>query len=305
MIIVAGDALIDMLMTLDEEFHPVAGGGQYNAARTLGRLGADVSFLGRLSDDWFGRLLRRGLEEADVRTDDVVETADPSTLGLAEIDAAGVAHYRFYMQGTSVPGLQVEQALRVLDRPLEAIHVGTLGLSMPPAADALAALVEAAPDDTLIMVDPNCRPSTVPEFGPFQARMRRVLARADIVKVSTEDLAYLSLADSVDASVGTILAGRAGVVLVTDGADPVRVFSRGGRFEVPVEAVEVVDTIGAGDAFGGGFLARWLELGLGRSQLADGASLLDAVAFGVRVAAIVCQRAGADPPRRAELRPGD
>jgi len=303
MIVVAGDALIDMIMTLDGQFHPVAGGGQYNTARTMGRLGADVSFLGRLSDDWFGRLLRSGLEEAGVHTDDVVETTDPSTLGLAEIDAAGVAHYRFYLQGTSVPGLQVEQALRVLERPLRAIHAGTLGLSMPPAADALAALVEAAPDDTLVMVDPNCRPSTVPQFEPFQTRMRRVLGRADIVKASTEDLEYLDLAGSIDASVASILSGRANVVIVTDGADPVRVFWRGEHFDMPVEPVEVVDTIGAGDAFGGGFLARWLELGLGREDLADEALLRDAVRFGMRVSAIVCQRAGADPPRRAELEP--
>ena len=111
MIIVAGDALIDMIMTRDEQFHPVAGGGQYNAARTLGRLGADVHFLGRISDDWFGRLLLRGLEDADVRTDLVVETSDPSTLGLAEIDEDGVAHYRFYLQGTSVPGLEIGASL--------------------------------------------------------------------------------------------------------------------------------------------------------------------------------------------------
>ena len=179
--------------------------------------------------------------------------------------------------------------------------MGTLGLVMPPAADALAMLVDKAPETALIMVDPNCRPTTVPEFAPYQARMRRVLARADIVKLSTEDLEYLDLAPSGEAAVADIMAGRAGVVLVTDGADPVRVHWGGGHFEVPIEPVEVVDTIGAGDAFGGGFLARWLELGLGRADLADEALLADAVHFGIRVSAIVCQRAGADPPRRAEL----
>ena len=301
MIIVAGDALIDMILTLDGQLTPAAGGGQYNAARTLGRLGAEVSFLGRISDDWFGRLLRAGLEEAAVNTDLVVETTDPSTIVLAEIDAAGVAHYRFYMQGTTVPGLAAADARLSRVGIPDAIHVGTLGLAMPPIADALAGLVEEVPDSTLVMVDPNCRPATVPEFEPFQARMRQVLARADIVMVSADDLAYLDLAPTLDDSVASILAGRAGVVLLTDGAEPVRVHWAGGRFEEPILEVEVVDTIGAGDAFGGGFLARWLELGLGRAELADEARLRDATRFGINVSAIVCGRPGADPPTRAEL----
>ncbi len=301
MIVVGGDALIDMIVTPEGRLNPVVGGGQYNTARTLGRLGAEVSFLGRISDDWFGRMLLRGLRDDGVGTGLVVETADPSTLVLAEIDEAGVAHNHFYLLGTTVPGLEIEQAQRALDEPPEAVHVGTLGLALEPVAEALATLVEAVPDATLIMVDPNCRPAAVAEFAPFQARMRRILAHADIVKLSIEDLDYLQLAGTTDDAVAWILAGRTSVVLLTDGADAVRVFCSNGRFELPVEAVEVVDTIGAGDAFGGGFLARWLELGLGREELGDEVRLRDAVLFAIHVAAITCARAGADPPTRAEV----
>ncbi|MFL5643788.1 MAG: PfkB family carbohydrate kinase, partial [Chloroflexota bacterium] len=72
--------------------------------------------------------------------------------------------------------------------------------------------------------------------------------------------------------------------------------------EMAVPHVEVVDTVGAGDAFGGGFLARWIELGLGRPDLGDLAAVRDATAVAIEVAALTCERHGADPPRRADLR---
>ena len=303
MIVVGGEALIDMIMTTDGQFNPVAGGGPYNTARTLARLGQEASFLGRLSDDWFGRMMRDHLEADGVGLDLVVETTDPSTIVLAEIDDDGVAHYRFYLPGTSAPGLSAEAAMSALRWSPEAIHVGTLGLTVEPMAGALAGLVEAAAPATLVMVDPNCRPLAVPDVAVYRSRMRRVLRRADVVKVSHEDLEYLALATTPQAAARAILADGARLVLLTTGPDAVTVFSASHTFDVPVTAVPVVDTIGAGDAFGGGFLARWLENGLGRDDLDDQASLEDAVRFGIRVSAITVGRAGADPPRRGELAP--
>jgi fructokinase len=300
-IVVAGEALIDMIMTHEGQFSPVAGGGPYNTARTIGRLGSDVSFLGRLSDDWFGRMLLGRLREEGVGTELVVETTDPSTMVLAEIDAAGVAHYGFYLERTSAPGLEVAEARRALSPPPDALHVGTLGLALEPIAHSLATLVQEVPDSTLVMVDPNCRPSAVPDGDVFRTRMRRLLTRADVVKVSREDLDYLALAGSHDDAARLIIQRGAGIVLLTSGGGPVKAFWAGGALEVPVEAVDVVDTIGAGDAFGSGFLVRWLEQGLGRGGSADTSAIEDAVRFGVHVASLTVQRAGADPPMRAEL----
>lgn len=301
MIVVGGEALIDMIMTVDGQFTPVAGGGPFNTARTIARLGHEVRFLGRLSDDWFGRMMRRHLEADGVDTELVVQTSDPSTIVLAEIDPAGAAHYRFYLEGTSAPGLEVAQARLALQPVPEAIHVGTLGLALEPIAEALATLVEEAPASTLVMVDPNCRPGAVSDAAVFRRRMRRVLARADIVKVSTEDLDFLALAPSHADSARAILEGGAGAVLLTEGGEAVRVYCPGGELEVPVEPVKVVDTIGAGDSFGGGFLVRWLERGPDRRDPSDLEGLVDAVRFGVRVASMTVQRAGADPPTRDEL----
>lgn len=300
-IVVGGDALIDLIIDAGGTVTPAPGGGQYNTARTIARLGGEAHFLGRISDDWFGRLLLAHLEADSVGTGLVAHTAEPTTLALAEIDASGVSHYHWYIERTTVPGLTEGEALRGLDPVPFALHVGTLGLAMEPVADSLAALVGAVPAETFVMVDPNCRPTAIPGFARYVARMERVLDRADVVKGSDEDFAFLGLADSPEATARLLLERGAGAVLVTQGAGPARGFCAGGEVAVPVPSVDVADTVGAGDAFGGAFLVRWMENGLGRDELADADALRDAVEFAVRAAAINCTRAGAEPPTRAEM----
>jgi fructokinase len=168
-------------------------------------------------------------------------------------------------------------------------------------ASALATgLAEAGPD-TLVMVDPNCRPAVIRDRATYLDRLDHVFRRADVVKVSVDDLFYLDPRTSaVDAARAIVVRGPR-VVVLTDGGRAVVVVTTTDRFEVPVPEVDVIDTIGAGDAFGGAFLARWIERGLGPTDLADTAAVRDAVALSVEVASITCQRAGADPPRRNEL----
>jgi fructokinase len=300
-VVIAGEALIDLIIGQDGSVTPAAGGGQYNAARALARLGGSVEFLGRLSDDWFGKLLRSKLDEDGVGTWLAVETDDPTTLVLAEIDEAGVAHYHWYIEKTTVPGLEQADALAALTPVPDALHVGTLGLAMEPIADSLAALVAQVPDSTFVMVDPNCRPTATPDFERYQARMKRVIARADVVKGSDEDFEYLALAESPESTAHMLIEQGVGAVLVTQGSDPARGFCAGGEVSVPVPSVQVSDTVGAGDTFGGAFLAYWLEHGFGRQELDDADLLEAAVTFAARAAAINCTRAGAEPPTREEM----
>ena len=300
-VVIAGEALIDLIIGQDGSVTPAAGGGQYNAARALARLGGNVEFLGRLSDDWFSKLLRARLEEDGVGTSLAVDTSDPTTLVLAEIDEAGVAHYHWYIERTTVPGLELEDALKAGDPAPDALHVGTLGLAMEPIADSLAALVAHVPESTFVMVDPNCRPTATPDFERYQARMKRIIERADVVKGSDEDFAYLALAETPEATARMLLEQGVGAVLITQGSDAARGFCAGGEVSVPVPSVQVSDTVGAGDTFGGAFLAHWLEHGFGRQELADADLLEEAVTFAARAAALNCTRAGAEPPTREEM----
>lgn len=301
MIVVAGEALIDLILHPDDHLTVVPGGGPFNTARTIGRLGVQVAFLGRLSTDRFGGILSVALQNDGVDLRWAVMTEAPSTLAVAELDAAGSASYRFHLAETSAPGLTLEDTLAVLRSDPRAIHVGTLGLVVDPMASALAAGIGRADSATLVMVDPNCRPRVIPDREAYLARLQVVLARADVVKVSADDLTYMAPEATPVEAARSLLTDVTGVVLLTDGARPVTVLTREFAWELPVPKTATVDTVGSGDAFGGAFLARWIERGLGRADLADAAALKEAVALAIKVASLTCERPGADPPCRAEL----
>ena len=301
MIIVAGEAVIDRIVQPDGREFAVPGGGPYNTARTIGRLGVAVAFLGRLSTDRSGSALRSSLAADGVDLRWVVSTDDPTTEAIAELDAQGVASYRFQLEGTAAAGLELADVLGAWRSDPEAVHVGSLGLAVEPIASALEAGLAALEPTTLVMVDPNCRSQAIEDREAYLERMRRVLSRADVVKLSAEDRAYLTPELAPDAAAAALLAFGPTVILLTDGSRPVRVIGRRVGFDVEVPAIEVVDTVGAGDAFGGAFLARFMECSGRRAGLGDEGILRHAVAVAVAVAAQTCRRIGADPPRRSEI----
>jgi fructokinase len=301
MIVVAGEALIDLIAAPDGTLAAVPGGGPYNCARTVARLGGDVTFLGRISTDRFGRMLHADLVADGVNVDRVVTTDDPTTLAVAELDPFGSPTYHFYLDGTSAAGLADADASGLLTPEITALHVGTLGLVLEPAGTTIEGLVHAASADVLVMLDPNCRPSATRDPAAFRRRVDRIARRANVVKVSEDDLRFLDPTATPDAVIERFLEFGVRVVLRTDAGRAVEVRTPTDRVSVPVPPVEVVDAVGAGDAFGGGFLAAWAAAGHGRSELASIDRTVEAVTFAIRVAAATCARAGADPPTLAEL----
>ncbi|MFN8631041.1 MAG: carbohydrate kinase [Chloroflexota bacterium] len=301
MIVIAGDALVDLIVRADGSITAVPGGGTYNAARAVGRLGVPASWIGGLSSDRFGRELEAGLTGSGVGLAMVQRTELPTTLALAEIGADGAARYHFYTDSTSAPAVLPGPLAGGLPADTDAVLTGTLGFVLEPMATTLEAMVASLPPELLLMIDPNCRPSITRDPETFRARMARVLARADIVKVSTEDLEFLRPGEHRNAAAAWVQALGPRVVLVTDGAAPVRVLIDGVEHQVPAPRVDVVDTIGAGDTFGGAFLACLVQGGGGRHAAGDTEAVLRAARFAVRASAFVCRQAGANPPTLAEL----
>jgi fructokinase len=306
LILVAGEALIDLVpdSAAAESLAAHPGGGPFNAARTIGRLERPVAYLGRLSGDHFGRRMEALLAEDNVRLDAVVHTEEPTTLALADVDPQGVARYRFYTEGTSAVGLTPEAALAARPDGIDIVHAGTLGLMLEPVASALEAVIRRVHDHAMIVIDPNIRPDVIGDGDGYRERLARVLAMSHVVKVSEEDLDWLAPGRrSVDA-VRELLEGGAAVGLLTRGPSGALVITRTAEVAVPAPRTKVVDTIGAGDAFGGGFVAWWHARGLGRDDLGVIDTVVEATEFACLVAARTCAKPGASPPRLSELEPG-
>ena len=181
MIVVAGESLIDLVVRADGSVLATPGGGPYNAARALGRLGAAVAFLGRVSNDQFGRILLARLAADGVDLGCIVRTEEPTTLAVAEIDDAGAASYRFHAAGTAAAGLLPDDVPNGLPAGTTALHIGTLGLVFEPTATTIEGLALGAAPGILVMIDPNCRPAAIADPRAYRARLDRVLARADLV----------------------------------------------------------------------------------------------------------------------------
>ena len=301
MIVVAGEALIDRLVAPGGSIRDVPGGGPFNTARTIARLGVPVAFLGCLSTDPAGARLREALELDGVDTTLAISTDAPTTRAIARLDAAGVATYEFEVDGTSAPGLSVAAVLAALSTAPEALHVGGLGLVLEPMATALADGIRATGPDPLVMLDPNCRPDAIRDRRSYLDRLLGILPRVDLVKASREDLDFLWPGMPATVASHRLLTAGPRLVVVTRGAEPVTAFAPEWSLDVAVPARLIVDTVGAGDAFGGALLARLVERGEGRGGLVDRRAVHEAVALAAAVAAATCERPGADPPRRDEV----
>jgi len=304
MIVVVGEALIDLVPAdaAEEVYRAEPGGGPFNTAVALGRLGVPTAFGGSLSTDGFGRRLRGRLAEAGVDLSLAAEVPAPTPLAVVTLGRDGGENlYSFHLVGTAL-----EAFGPVLTEPLrevEALHVGTLGTTVDPLAAAVTSLVEREHERVLVGFDPNVRPLLVDDRERFRARVDHLAGLADVVKVSDADAAWLATGPEAALAERWLAAG-AGVVVVTHGAEGAEAWTPAHHVAAPGWPAVVADTVGAGDAFNGGLFA-WLHrtgrLTKDAVRALDPAALTDALRFASLVAARTCERPGADPPWHHDL----
>ncbi|MGI5483371.1 PfkB family carbohydrate kinase [Streptomyces lavendofoliae] len=293
MIVAAGESLIDLVPDGAGPLSPLVprrGGGPYNTAVALGRLGAEAAFCSRVSTDAFGETLLDGLRAAGVATGLVQRGPEPTTLAVAAVAADGSAGYSFYAEGTADRLFELPERL---PDAVRAVAFGTCSLVLEPGAGAYDALLRReAGRGVLTLLDPNVRPGLISDGDAHRRRFLERLPHVSLLKLSEEDARWLG------GSPGEWLARGPSAVVLTRGARGLTVFTDGPAVSVPAVPVPVADTIGAGDTVNAALLH-----GLGsRSPAAlDAGEWTELLSFAARAAAVTCSRPGAEPPYAAEL----
>ncbi|MFT7835808.1 carbohydrate kinase [Saccharothrix sp. BKS2] len=308
MIIVAGEALVDLVPDRVGGYRPLPGGSPANTAVGLGRLGTPTALLARLADDRLGALLRAHLETSNVDLRHTAESTAPTTLAVVDVDQHGVADYSFYIDGCADGGWQPADLPAALP-PDAALHVGgSFALAVEPMAGAFETLLSREHPHRVISLDPNIRPVLIHDHAAVRARLRRWLGMTDIVKVSADDLRWIAPDRPLADVVAEWHEQGPALVVVTRGPEGVHASSPTGQVDLPALPVDITDTVGAGDAFTAGLLAA-LDRDdlLTRTNLTTltHAELTDTLTYAQRVAAITCTRPGADSPWFDELLPAE
>ncbi|MDR1904664.1 MAG: carbohydrate kinase [Treponema sp.] len=313
MILICGEALIDMVpMTVSdgrpEVFSPCPGGSPYNTAVAAGRLGAPVSFLSRLSKDFFGEILVKRLVQNKVGIDMVARSEQNTTLAFVKLEPGKEPRYIFYTAGAADRSFSQDDLPAVLPAEIDCVVFGSIAMTMEPAASTIEALI-LRERNRVISFDPNIRPVMIHDKDAYIKRYEKWAAASTIVKISGADIDFIYPGLDLEGAARKILemgprivvctlgTGGATALLRRDSGSPVRA-------DAPIVDLPVVDTIGAGDTFHGALLS-YLEL-RGKMSASALASLTqgelhDALYFANKAASLVCSRQGAEPPYLAEV----
>ena len=301
MIMCCGEALIDMLPRQlpdgSDVCLPVPGGAIFNTAVALGRLGEDTHFFAGLSTDMYGRQLSAHLKASQVKTNYCVRSPRPTTLAFVTLNEAN-AEYTFYDENTAGRMLEITD-LPDLPAQTQALHFGAISLVPEPCASSYEEFMRRHHRATVISFDPNIRPNFVRDETAYRNRLGRMIKFSDIIKISEEDLDWLEPDRDFVTVARDWLASGAKVVVLTMGANGVRALTHSLDLTVPADKVNVIDTVGAGDAFNAGFLAYLRRSGdLQKLQLEsiDENALRSTLVFATKIAAYTVGQAGANPP---------
>jgi fructokinase len=300
-ITVVGEALVDVVQRPGRQVAAHPGGSPANVAVALARLGTPVGLVTRLGRDEYGRLVRAHLVDNGVALLGQVEGDAETSVAEATLDDAGIATYFFRLTWDLEAG-----DLELADDTV-CLHTGSLATAIEPGATSVRRLLEQAQGQVTLSYDPNCRPAILGAPESAQPGIESLAAICDIVKVSEEDLAWLYPGEPYAACAQRWLAGGPAIVVVTLGGNGAYAVTRSTQIHRPAPPTEVVDTVGAGDAFMAGLIDGLTTRDLLGPDRAGGLAALDEETLTAvldeasLVAALTVSRAGADPPTRDEL----
>jgi fructokinase len=295
--LVIGEALIDIVERDGQVIGEHVGGSPLNVAVGLARLGRGVDFLTHIGDDDRGHRITDYVKASGAELVSGSTTADHTPTALATLDESGKAQYVFDIdwQLTGTPEV---------GPPLVA-HTGSIATVLEPGCRATAALLDAYHLSATISFDPNVRPALIEDDEAARGRIDRLLEKCDVVKASDEDLQWIDPNRTPEQIARTWLGLGPAVVAVTMGEHGAFAMCAAGTARVQARPVDVVDTVGAGDAFMTGLIdALWTLNLLGADRRTDLQRIdVDTLTGVLRTAtlssALTVARAGAELPDRA------
>ncbi|WP_182113303.1 MULTISPECIES: carbohydrate kinase [unclassified Actinotalea] len=299
--LVIGEALIDVVRTPDGSVSAHPGGSPANVALGLARLGRGVDLLTWIGADAHGALVRSHLEASGVAIAPGSESAPRTSVATATLDDHGAATYEFDLSW-HVPDVWASPPAVPL-----VVHTGSIAAVLTPGGPDVLRVLEAHRESATLTYDPNLRPSLMPAADETRPVVEEVVALADVVKVSDEDLAWLEPGTHPLEVARRWAASGPAVVVVTRGADGATAITRNYEIDVAAPPVTVADTVGAGDSFMGGLVdGLWSASLLGAAQRSalrsvDEVTLRSVLSRCAEIAAITVSRPGANPPTAAEL----
>ncbi len=307
MLLSCGDALVDFLPVKSADGRdaavPVAGGSCLNIAVGMARLGAPAGFVGGISTDLFGRIIADHALASQVDLCYATRSEHQTTLAFVR-HVDGEPQYAFYDEATASRNWTYRRGSIPFDE-IEALHVGSTTLANDRGTAQALAMLEDAGGSTTISFDPNCRPNLVRHKARYVEQMNALAASANIVRMSDVDFEFLYGCSDCGERAQSLIAAGASLVVVTRGIKGARAWHReAGLVEVQAPAIEMVDTIGAGDSFQAALLFALRAIGrikIGPLARMTPSELYRVLSFATICAAFTCGRTGADPPRRSDV----
>lgn len=302
-ILAIGEALIDVVITHEQPDFPVEipGGSPANVALTLGRLDRPVALATWIGLDERGRLIDFHMYDSSVHVTGASRGASHTSTALARLDENGTASYTFDLEWAPAPPITVPPTAQI-------IEAGSISAIIEPGASAVLDALTRGREHALVCFDPNARPSIMGEPSAALASLERFIALADVVKVSDEDIDWLTGGASIDEVAERWLGMGVSLVVVTRGKHGSEVATASGlRFTKTPGDVEVVDTVGAGDSFMGGMIDAMWGMGLRGADAREALRSLPEeqvraiIDRASAVSDVTVSRKGANPPWAHEL----
>ena len=302
-ILAIGEALIDVVITHEQPDFPVEipGGSPANVALTLGRLDRPVALATWIGLDERGRLIDFHMYDSSVHVTGASRGASHTSTALARLDESGAASYTFDLEWAPTPPITVPPTAQI-------IEAGSISAIIEPGASAVLDALTRGREHALVCFDPNARPSIMGEPEAALASLERFIALADVVKVSDEDIDWLTGGASIDEVVDRWLGMGPSLVVVTRGKHGSDIATASGlRVTKTPGNVAVVDTVGAGDSFMGGMIDAMWGMGLRGADARETLRSLPEeqvraiIDRASAVSDVTVSRKGANPPWAHEL----